>query len=83
MSAQDRDCPTCIHHTEKGCKAWICEYVSREQALRAVEAWEKAKAKLGNYSLYPINEWVGLKRAMKIVLETLGEETEDEQRKDT
>ena len=39
----DRDCNSCIHHTEKGCSAWECKYVSREQALRAVEAWKKEK----------------------------------------
>lgn len=25
----DRDCPTCINHTEKGCRKWDCEYEKR------------------------------------------------------
>lgn len=42
----DRDCNSCINHTEKGCSAWSCKYVSREQALRAVEAWKIVKTVL-------------------------------------
>ena len=40
----DRDCPTCINHTEKGCRKWDCEYEERMSiqdailALRMVEA---------------------------------------------
>lgn len=26
MDKQDRDCQTCINHTEKGCRKWNCEY---------------------------------------------------------
>lgn len=32
----DRDCNSCIHHTEKGCRKWDCEYEKRmsvEEAL--------------------------------------------------
>lgn len=42
----DRDCNSCIHHTEKGCSAWSCKYVSKEQAIRSLEAWEKVKDRL-------------------------------------
>lgn len=39
----DRDCPTCIHHTEKGCSAWNCEYEKRmsvEEAIMQLD-WRK------------------------------------------
>ena len=39
----DRDCPTCIHHTEKGCRKWDCEYEKRmsvEEAIMQLD-WRK------------------------------------------
>lgn len=30
----DRDCNSCIHHTEKGCRKWDCEY---EKLMSRVE----------------------------------------------
>lgn len=44
MRNQDRDCNSCINHTEKGCRKWDCEYEKLMSiqdailALRMVEA---------------------------------------------
>lgn len=39
----DRDCPTCIHHTENGCRKWDCEYeklMSIQDAILALKMVE-------------------------------------------
>lgn len=39
----DRDCPTCINHTEKGCRKWNCEYeklMSIQDAILALKMVE-------------------------------------------
>lgn len=41
QTAQDRDCSHCIWHTDGRCASWDCEYISRKEAL---EALEKVKA---------------------------------------
>ena len=75
MNQNDRDCPTCINHTEKGCSAWSCKYVSREKALRAVKAindiWYLVKQ-------YEDDGDFSFEDLMLALNEALGEVTEDE-----
>jgi hypothetical protein len=35
---ENRDCNTCIWHTENGCASWDCDYISRDEAVKAVKA---------------------------------------------
>ena len=31
----DRDCKSCVNNTPGGCSAWGCEYINRDEAIRA------------------------------------------------
>ena len=42
----DRDCSHCIWHTDGRCASWDCEYISRKEALEAVEKVKELKAEL-------------------------------------
>ena len=69
----DRDCNSCINHTEKGCSAWECEYISREQALRAVETLAKIKADVIIARKYYTDGVVDLDDFLAIIDKALGE----------
>lgn len=39
----DRDCENCVRNTpRKGCTAWDCDYINREEAI---EAWKEKYGK--------------------------------------
>lgn len=42
QTAQDRDCSHCIWHTDGRCASWDCEYISRAEALEALEKVKNA-----------------------------------------
>ena len=74
----DRDCNSCIHHTEKGCSAWSCKYISRKMALRAIETLAKMKADVIIARKYYTDAVVDLDDFLAIIDKALGEELEDE-----
>lgn len=39
-----RDCKTCAHHTEDGCQSWDCEYINREEAVKAWKELHKEES---------------------------------------
>ena len=42
QTAQDRDCAHCIWHTDGRCASWDFEYISRAEALEALEKVKNA-----------------------------------------
>lgn len=41
---KDRDCMTCIHKHPNGmCGSWNCEYINREEAIKAYRAYKEGK----------------------------------------
>lgn len=47
----DRDCNSCINHTNNGCASWECEYVPRER-------WIPCSQRLPEDGFYLVtNEW--------------------------
>lgn len=37
----DRDCNNCVRHTADGCTLWVCDFISRKDAINAYNDKEK------------------------------------------
>ena len=54
-----RDCDNCVHETPNGCDSWECEYIDKEEAIKAWREKYNQKARMAGEVEYDDLKYLG------------------------